>query len=155
MQRLRAISFLWCGIVCGGRSSLACQCAELKPPACQQVWSAALVFAGTVERAEHFEDSQQFPWIKVHFVVTEVFAGPTPNIKEIDVLTLAGGPACGFDFEVGHSYLVYAERTPSGELRANHCMRTAPMEDSSGDLAYLRSLPTLRPVGQITGTCSS
>jgi hypothetical protein len=106
-------------------------------------------------RAEHFEDSQQFPWIKVHFVVTEVFAGPTPNIKEIDLLTLAGGPACGFDFEVGHSYLVYAERTPSGELRANHCMRTAPMEDSSGDLAYLRSLPTLRPVGQITGTCSS
>ena len=87
----------------------------------------------------------------MHFSVTEVFASPTPNIKEIDVLTPSGGPACGFDFDLGHSYLVYAERTPSGELRTNHCMRTAPMEDASGDLAYLRSLPTLRPVGQISG----
>jgi hypothetical protein len=147
----RAVLLICCGILCSVRDSLACQCIEPQPPACQEAWRAAAVFVGTVAQTETTADEQQVPWAKVHFTITEPFLGISPEAKAIDVLTPWGEPACGFDFERGHSYLVYADRMPSGALRTFRCSRTAATENASVDLAYLRSLPARSPVGEITG----
>ena len=53
-----------------------------------------------------------------------------------------GGGDCGFDFEVGKQYLVYAFKyafkDETGELSTNICTGTTRLEKSSENLAYPR-----------------
>jgi Carboxypeptidase regulatory-like domain len=148
---LRIALVFACGILLAEQYSSACQCIEPKPPSCQETWSAAAVFIGTVVQGETIEDEQNFPWIKVHLSVTERFVGLAADVKEIDILNPWGEPACEFDFKRGRSYLVYADKMTNGALRTNRCARTALIEDAAPDLIYLRSLPTRKPNGEITG----
>ena len=49
-----------------------------------------------------------------------------------------GSGECGFDFQVGETYLVYAaEDEGSGRLETSVCMRTRRLSEEKGDLAYL------------------
>ena len=48
-----------------------------------------------------------------------------------------GGGDCGFDFEVGKQYRVYAFKDEAGELSTNICSRTALLEKSRRNSAYL------------------
>jgi hypothetical protein len=50
----------------------------------------------------------------------------------------SSGGDCGFDFEVGKKYLVYAFKDEAGELSTNICTRTTRLERSRGNLAYPR-----------------
>jgi hypothetical protein len=151
MHRGQIAFLIWSVLLLVPQSSYACSCVQPTPPVCQEAWRAAAVFLGTVVRTEVIADERQMPWAKVHLAVTEPFLGLTPETKEIDILTGTSGPACGFAFEKGRSYLVFADRTSDGMLRTSHCARTANIENAASDLAYLRSLPTLKPVGQIAG----
>lgn len=57
---------------------------------------------------------------------------------EIIVFTPASDSHCGFNFEVGQSYLVYASASPQGELWTNHCTRTGRLSiDVNDDLKVL------------------
>lgn len=151
MFRLRTLLLIWSGIIFTGGVSLACSCVEPKPPACEETWRAAAVFTGTVTQMETVKDEQENALLKVRLAVNERFVNLSSDIKEIDIFTAPSGPACGFYFERGHSYLVYADRMPNGALRSSHCTRTTAMENAAADLEYLRSLPTRKPVGEITG----
>ncbi len=57
-----------------------------------------------------------------------------------------GSADCGFDFNVGDQYLVYAYDY-TGALTTNICLRTAELSQAAADLAYLQSRTTL-PVTQ-------
>jgi hypothetical protein len=63
--------------------------------------------------------------------------------KNIQVRTGIGGGDCGFDFEVGKQYLVYAFADKSGQLSTGICSGTALLEESKEDLSYLRGEPII------------
>jgi len=63
--------------------------------------------------------------------------------QHVDVETGLGGGDCGFGFEIGKEYLVYADRTESGQLSTGICTATAPVEKSGANLAYLRGEPII------------
>lgn len=53
------------------------------------------------------------------------------------VMTGMGGGDCGFPFQPGKSYLVYANRGHDGALGTDICGRTAPAAYARADLAAL------------------
>jgi hypothetical protein len=54
----------------------------------------------------------------------------------LDVWTGSGD--CGFDFQVGETYLVYAvEDEASGKLETSVCMRTRRISEEQGDMSFL------------------
>jgi hypothetical protein len=58
------------------------------------------------------------------------------STETVDVTTSSSSASCGFAFEKGQSYLVYAGRGEQG-YTVSACSRTRPMGDASEDLAGL------------------
>ena len=86
----------------------------------------------------------------VRFRVQERFRGATDNIVEVS--TGRGGGDCGYPFQVGEAYLVYAFKAgDSGTVRTGICSRTRPLEKASDDLEFLRALPNQPPGATIFG----
>jgi MYXO-CTERM domain-containing protein len=56
--------------------------------------------------------------------------------EQVTLRTNESSASCGYDFESGKSYLVYAGGEP-GALSASACSRTRPMSDASEDLGVL------------------
>ena len=61
----------------------------------------------------------------------------------VSIETGLGGGDCGFGFEIGRQYLVYAKRTESGKLATGIWTATAPIEESGANLADPRGEPIL------------
>lgn len=62
--------------------------------------------------------------------------------KMVTVETGLGGGDCGYGFQEGESYLIYAYRTNGedgkpGPLRTNICTRTRPLSKAKGDIKAL------------------
>jgi hypothetical protein len=126
--------------------SHACSC--LGPsPACS-AWKGAIVFRGRV-LSQTLDDGS----FRVRFAVTEAFHGATQS-QDITILTAEQSSACGFAFETGREYLVYAHDASSGgDPVTSKCTRThlvGPGEDDP-DVAFLRGLPTMPKGGSIFG----
>jgi hypothetical protein len=56
----------------------------------------------------------------------------------VTVLTGMGLGDCGFDFESGKKYLVYADRVDAGSLFTSICTGTSPLEQAGPALRFLR-----------------
>ncbi|HYO14303.1 MAG TPA: hypothetical protein VE685_13995 [Thermoanaerobaculia bacterium] len=106
----------------------ACSCIAPPPPqeAAQQ---AAAVFTGTVVSVTQVGSQQE-----VRIRVERVWKGA--KCGEITILTPLDEAACGFNFQTGQSYLVYADRQ-QGKLSTNLCTRTTSTSAASEDLAAL------------------
>lgn len=57
--------------------------------------------------------------------------------REATVFTGQGGGDCGYKFEVGQRYLVYAYRYNDADLGTNICQRTATLTQATEDLKVL------------------
>lgn len=57
--------------------------------------------------------------------------------EEVEVETSIGGGTCGYGFEVGESYLVYARQGKSGRITVNSCSRTVELRHAIDDVAAL------------------
>jgi hypothetical protein len=79
---------------------------------------------------------QSTPVMLVSFNVSRRYRGARK--QHVQVETGLGGGDCGFAFEIGKQYLVYAHTGDSGGLSTGICTATAPLEESRVDLAYLR-----------------
>ena len=79
---------------------------------------------------------QDGPVILVSLEVLHSYRGD--QRKPMRLTTGLGGGDCGFDFEVGKQYLVYAFKDEAGELSTNTCTRTTRLEKGRDNLAYLR-----------------
>ncbi len=108
----------------------ACSCAPLSFE--DQRAEAAAIFEGRVEQIVSDEDGT----LSVAFHVTQAWRGVAQ--ERIEVSTASSGAACGFTFEVGQHYLVYAT-SPESTLRVSLCSRTARMDDASEDRQLLGS----------------
>jgi hypothetical protein len=160
---MRAV-FLLVTMSSGG---IACSCIGNGPP-CQQVWNSSAVFTGTtvalegpeqphgvppsqgapsnrsVARRTNRPRPMEFPKRVVRFAIKEAWNGIPTGEKEIEVETGLGGGDCGYRFERGEDYLVYAYRSPQGKLATGICSRTRRLSDADEDLNYLHSLTSAK-----------
>jgi len=108
-------------------AAAACSCMQQTQEDAAQ--NASAIFEGRVTR---IEDPSGQP--KVHFQVVRSFKGPSQ--ESLTASTANSSAACGYGFEEGKSYLVYASQ--EGEaLVVSLCSRTAPLESATEDLNKL------------------
>ena len=116
----------------------ACTCAPPGPPQ-QELERADAVFSGKVESiqpAPRPEDDPQWPSrLEVTLRLRAVWKG-VPEGERVTVFTASQSAACGFGFEKGKKYLVYAYDA-GGELTATLCSRTSLLKRADEDLAGL------------------
>jgi hypothetical protein len=80
----------------------------------------------------------------VAFDVSEQFKGPHA-VARILVATEQHTAACGYPFEIGGEYLVYAYADDDGVLWTSICSRTTTLEMATDDLAILRTQLPIDP----------
>ena len=124
----------------------ACSCARASLP-CEEAGRADEIFVGHVVSIE----SSGIGGFVAQLAVVEAFRGL--QLWQV-TLPVGGGGGCGYAFEMGESYLVYANRRPDGNLSTSICNRTRRLAQADEDLAYLRSLSKVVPgtLGRIAGT---
>ncbi|MGH7599345.1 MAG: T9SS type A sorting domain-containing protein [bacterium] len=118
---------------CDAQETRACSCLPPPPPA-QALAEADAVFMGKVESFELVENGNR-RLAKISLI--KIWKGDRSPAGEI--LTAANSAACGYDFQVGETYVIYAYKSPDG-LHTNLCTRTAPLPSAAEDLKYLEAL---------------
>jgi hypothetical protein len=141
MTKIGAIAAL-CAV--GACHALACSCVG-PTPVCSVYWNTSVLFLGHVVRIEHVYDKPPEERVVdgktitiigpgqnlVHFDVTKSYRG-APG-EQVVVHTADQGSACGYAFEQGHDYLVYAYTAPDGGLAAGRCTRTHEVTSRADD----------------------
>jgi len=131
-------------LVAAPAASDACSCIEPPPPdvALQR---AGAVFEGQVIAGVPSEDGRL---VNVGFRVSQRWKGPAD--ETISVSTPSQPATCGFTFESGKTYLVYAD-SMNGSLVATLCSRTRPIEMAGEDVLALGA-PLEAPAGDPVAT---
>ena len=134
-------------LVAPGPLLIACSCIVPRP-VCNSYWSTKAVFLGQVISIR--DEPQQAPsaWqrVAVDFQVREAFRGVTE--ERITIRTGRGGGDCGYGFEVGGTYLVFADGTP---LTTGICSGTAPLEKAQAALDYIHGIAGSPAGGSLYG----
>jgi hypothetical protein len=113
----------------------ACSCA-VGGGKCDRSWNhGKVIFAGTVTRellrADRFTRVFQLS-------VSESFRGPAIAGQDIPIYTGNGGGDCGYRFEIGTSYLVYADLA-GDKLTTSICSRTGTAAQTAHFIRQLRA----------------
>ena len=151
-------------LLCGVEAAQACTCAVGKVEPCQAYGTASAVFVGSVagverrkpgsvEEERRREDAGEYqPPVVFRFAVEETFGGGTGAAREVEVRTGEGGGDCGYHFERGVGYLVYAHRSGrTGDLVTGICAPTKPLAQASAEeLKFLRGLSSRAPGATLT-----
>jgi hypothetical protein len=142
MSRMVRLSLMLIGtvalIIVDPSVGLACTCGlpypnkTLKQQVIEAHKNSEAVFSGKV--IEIIENPQVF-YVVVKFKVQRSWKQTSTN--EVTVLTGRGNGDCGYHFEVGESYLVYAYKYNESEVGTNICQRTARLDDAAKDLKVL------------------
>ena len=85
----------------------------------------------------------------VRIQLADVFSGVDSKEKEIEVVTGQGGGDCGYPFQVGVDYVVYARRNAEGQLETGICSRTRTLAQAAEDLDYFRGMANGPETSQI------
>lgn len=108
--------------------AIACSCAPPPPPA-QARDAADSVFSGTVLSVTPGKNG-----LDVEIQVDRSWK--KARCGTVVVQTPSDSAMCGYGFEVGKSYLIYADMQ-KGKLSTNLCSRTRTIEEAGEDLAAL------------------
>jgi hypothetical protein len=143
-------------LLCTSNGVEGCSCAR-GGTVCSEYTGASAVFVGVVSEISRTpiqigEASQRGVFLGklVRFSVEQAYKGiQTP---EVSVETGNGGGDCGYPFEAGERYLVYAYRASKGILGTGICSRTKLMSQASEDLDYLQGLPESASKSRLSGT---
>lgn len=111
----------------------ACSCPGVGPPA-EELAKSTAVFAGkAINRRSPFSLVQRSDNpLYVTFEVSQVWKGP--NWQTLLIRTVEDGASCGYNFQKGEEYLVYAHGD-EGDLRVSLCSRTQPLDKATEDLS--------------------
>lgn len=117
------------------QSTPACSCVPPPPPD-EALEASSAVFAGIVLDVEDHsiigDNSISFRNLTVTILVTRHWKGVyTPTVQ---VTTESTGAGCGYPFQEGSSYLVYAN---GKDLFVTSCSRTRPLRNARDDLDVL------------------
>lgn len=139
-----------------GRTANACSCGGSGAP-CESFGTAAAVFAGTVISVRENppppknagNEVDWFPRRAFKFSVQQAYSGVAGT--EVEVFTGGGGGDCGYQFQVGQRYLVYAFLYKE-RLQTGICSRTRLFSQATEDLAFLGTLSSARAGVTIHGS---
>ena len=109
--------------------AVPCSCLEITPE--QAFEDADIVFSGLVRDIALGDSGTYF---EATIDVDDLWKGEVSD--EITVLTEIDSAACGFSFDIGYEYLVYAYSYDWG-IYTNICTRTNLLDYSSEDLDFL------------------
>jgi len=134
--------------------AFACSCVAPWPPT-EALAGATAVFVGKVSNLDvstGLLTSSADP-VEVTFQVSKVWKGPVHST--LLATTARSGASCGYGFERGQEYLVYARGTET-ELEVSLCSRTQPLSAADEDLAVLGqgNIPTAEAPDLSTQTLS-
>jgi len=139
----RLFTLLTLAMIATSIGSHACSCAPL-PPADVARDQADTVFAGRViglrlvpQSGDDLASSFGIEDLEVTIAVHSLWKGEVG--EEQLLFTTYTCCVCGFRFEIGEEYLVYAT-VIDGVLRTSLCTRTALLSEASEDLAILGNL---------------
>lgn len=113
----------------------SCSCAPAPPPA-QAFQGAEAVLMGKVIS---IDDGPGPYLVTATLQVARIWKGEKNFLQQI---VTTGGAMCGFYFQVGKSYVIYAYKNQGGQLETNNCTRSASTDRAAADLMYLSSLPS-------------
>ncbi|HVN06796.1 MAG TPA: hypothetical protein VMT86_20400 [Bryobacteraceae bacterium] len=142
---LTSLAFL---LVLTWQPVFACKCAA-SASVCNAVAASDVIFIGAVESVEPrslYDPTKRRLWEltqeeikgaegwRTRFKVKETFRGaPVSSVEVWSELS-----DCGFAFQIGETYLVYASRNETEHrLETSVCSRTCRLSDAGADLAYL------------------
>ncbi len=142
-------------LVVSWTTATACSCAP-PPPTVKSYRALAewkvnqppVIFEGTVESMKVIgwplqpvpgETVSAIPRVSAIFSNVHVYRGQTQ--AEVVVETGVGGGDCGFEFNKGESYLVFAWKKESGRLSTGICSGTGLLRDAGTALRVLRGEP--------------
>jgi hypothetical protein len=92
--------------------------------------------------------------LRAHFKVKSAFRGDEDEDEPVDVWTSFDD--CGIDFQVGETYLVYADDDEeSGKITTDRCTRTRRLTDAGADLPYLFFYRDNDDAGRLEGFVTS
>jgi hypothetical protein len=89
------------------------------------------------------------PLRTIRIRIGEVLSGVEPGQQEIEILTGLGGGDCGYPFQTGAEYVVYAYKNPDGRLETGICSRTRPLAEAGDDAAYFHSMASAPATGTL------
>jgi hypothetical protein len=139
----------------------ACSCIY-QGPACQAYWKTDAVFDGTVTRIEKIEREEvsgdrvfTFHDLRVTLEVHQAWKGL--STRTVQVTTSAGGSSCGYQFEEGVRYLVFAYQWPGGGglLSASSCSLTQRYDAARASVDFLESLAKPAAGGRVFGSVTT
>src|SRR5262249_30696475 len=90
-----------------------------------------------------------FPQRKVRFRIAEVLRGIEPEQPEIVVETGLGGGDCGYSFQRGLTYIVYAAKKPGGGFSTGICPPPRLAKNAADDLKYFHGLAQAAQTAEI------
>jgi hypothetical protein len=139
---------------------IGCSCMAWGPP-CQAAWQYEAVVRARVLDIDEPETGAsktgELNWTprRVKLYVEENLLGAQAAKTTMEVWTGRGGGDCGYPFERGVTYVIYAHRASPEKLIAGTCSRTRPESEASEDLAYFRGLDQRPSSGEIFGVVNS
>ena len=114
----------------------ACSCIQRDETLTQQVrkakTDARAIFSGKVLEVVRKPENHE---VVVKFRVDKSWKGNVS--KQMTITTGADSAMCGYNFEVGKSYLIYAQGSDTSSLQTNICTRTAQYAAAKADIKVL------------------
>lgn len=151
-----AFVILSTGLALSPKSAYACSCA-MPASVAEELGRSDVVFDGTVvsgsKPSKLFMQSSGDPVIW-SFQAHEIWKGQVASA--IKVKSAQSGASCGYEFQEGQRYIVYARGT-GDDLEVSLCSRTSLQTAASSDIAELGSgsIPPAPSASDGTGQASS
>lgn len=114
----------------GANAAMACKCAPTTPQ--QSLERANAVFSGKVIDVDKSSNPSEAN--RITFEVSKVWKGT--NKQKLVITTSSSSASCGYSFQEGKEYLVYAS-TQDNKLQTGSCSGTKSLADARADLAAL------------------
>lgn len=122
-------------LLLGSATVFACSCNMDPNPPCRSVGSADAIFEGAVLEREKIEtDNEDYTRRRFTVKVKKIYKGSLGDA--VFIYTGNGDSDCGYRFEIGSRYLIYASEY-DGRLSTNKCTRTSRMKYAKEDADYL------------------
>jgi hypothetical protein len=146
-------TLLLLALLSSSQPAAGCSCVYIpdQDHACVAFPHTDAVFSGRVASVSKRNEAEVWggSYRVFRFEVLEGFSGVEGTT--VDVATGMGGGDCGFGFEAGKSYLVYARRLENGTFSTSICSRTRSLERAAADLDHLRRAARGEPGGTLFG----
>jgi hypothetical protein len=137
-----ALFVLMVGVAGHVPRAYACSCIQPEPPV-EAMTKSAAVFAGRVIDIDApAVMTNTLDQNKITFNASKAWKGVDKN--PVYVYSSGSSASCGYEFEVGKEYLVYAYEE-DGNLATGLCTRTALLADAAEDLVALGAGEIIEP----------